>query len=140
MNKIQIGFIVFGFIAIVVMLIGMNNSTKKTEEINSPTKKILMEHTNKIIKNILSDEYSDYGHRPFDYNQEYKLLEEAFKKGQESPTHKGVTNFLNEQADKYKIDKDRIVVGIMQDNLYVWDYDVGRAMSEQWRTKEVIEF
>lgn len=38
-----------------------------------------MEHSNKVIRKVLSDEFSDYHKNQWHYNREYKLCEEAIK-------------------------------------------------------------
>jgi len=50
-----------------------------------------------------------------------------------------IARFLKEQATEYKTEQQNIVVGLMQNDLYVWDFDGGRAMQNQWQTKKVID-
>lgn len=49
-----------------------------------------------------------------------------------------IARFLTEQAKKYKIEQQNIVVGLMQNDLFVWNFDGGRELQYQWQTKDVI--
>jgi hypothetical protein len=40
-----------------------------------------MEHTNKILKEILREEYGDYDENHWNYDTEYRMLEKAYKAG-----------------------------------------------------------
>jgi len=70
-------------------------------------------------------------------------LESALAKAETSenalPTHVIIARFLKEQATEYKTEQQNIVVGLIQDDLYVWDFDGGRSMQNQWQTKKVID-
>lgn len=52
---------------------------------------------------------------------------------------KEVTDLLKQMSEKHQVPINRIVIGVMQNQLYVWDYDPGRSLSNGYKVLEIIE-
>lgn len=43
------------------------------------------------------------------------------------------TSLLKDMSEEYNIPIDRLMVGIVNNEIYLWDYDEGRAFNEKFK-------
>lgn len=51
--------------------------------------------------------------------------------------HSDINKYLVELSEKYNIPIERLMIGIIQNDLYVWDYDSGRGCGKEFKVIEI---
>lgn len=56
------------------------------------------------------------------------------------PIEELIKNHLENVAKNKGIPVDRVMIGMLNKDLYIWDYDSGRGQANEFKVIEIIEF